>query len=75
MDTKTNTKPRKWAVDYILRSGDMTTRKYAYVRAADVFEALDMATHKIQFDMITTSRISPNAETFDGYEIMCIGAV
>lgn len=65
-------KPRKWAVNYIVKSGDKTTQKYAYVRAADVFEALDMATHKIQFDMISVSRIAPEL-AFDDFEITCVG--
>ena len=73
MEMQMSRKPRKWAIDYTVRSGDLVKRKYVYVRAADVYEALNLATHKIEFDKITTSRVSPEVPAFEDYEITCIG--
>lgn len=66
-------KPQKWAIDYIVRSGDQVKQKYAYVRAVDICDALDTAIHKIEFDKITASRVSPETPSFEDYEITSIG--
>jgi hypothetical protein len=68
-------KPRNWIFYYTLSAGSYTENKHAYVRATDVYEALDMAAHKIQFDMLMAPQIRPGAQTYDGYEITSVGTV
>ena len=58
---------------YTLSAGSYTENKHAYVRATDVYEALDMAAHKIQFDILMAPQIRPGAPTYDGYEITSVG--
>ena len=61
-------KPRKWTVNYWAWSGSQKCQKSFYVRASDVYEALDTATRRMQIEMIT-----PSAAPLDSYEIVFIG--